>query len=69
MGPYSRVFSGHPQSAQHVSSLTDGPEGHLLHAALGQAGEDGDVTQGNRRDCLPWASQLYSALPVEMGGG
>lgn len=67
MGPYGRVVSGHTQSTQDVSSLTDGPEGNLLHAALGQAGQDGDVTQWNGRDFLPGTSQLYSTLPAETG--
>lgn len=62
-GPYSGVVSRRAQATQDVSPLADGPQGDLLHAALGQARQDGDVTQRDGRDLHPGAGQLDFALP------
>lgn len=61
---HRRVLGAHAQATQHVALVADGPDGNLLHPALGQAGHQRDVTQGDGRDLQPRASQGDLAPPA-----
>lgn len=62
--PHRRVFGADSQTTQDISLVTEGPDGDLLHAALGQAGHQRDVTQADGWDLLPRTSQCDLTLPV-----
>lgn len=64
LDPHGRVISCYPQTTQHIPLLTDGPQRNLLHAALSQTREDGDVTQRDGRNILPRSSESDLTLPV-----
>lgn len=65
LDPHGRVISCDPQTTQHIPLLTDGPQRNLLHAALTQTWQDGDVTQGDWRNFLPRSSESDLTLPVK----
>lgn len=62
--PHRGVLGTGSQATQHIPLLADGPDGDLLHLALGQAGHQGDVTQTEGRYLPPRASHGDLALPV-----
>lgn len=62
--PHRGVLGTHSQATQHVPLFADGPEGDLLHLALGQARHQGDVAQVEGRHLLPRAPQCDPTLPV-----
>lgn len=61
---HRRVVGADAQAAQHVALVADRPDGDLLHPALGQAGHQRDVTQGDGRDLQPGASHGDLATPA-----
>lgn len=63
-GPHRGVLETRSQATQHIPLFADGPDGDLLHLALGQARHQGDVTQTEGRYLPPRASQCDLTLPV-----
>lgn len=62
--PHRGVLGTHSQAAQHIALLADGPDGDLLHLALGQTRHQGDVAQTEGGHLLPRAPQRDLTLPV-----
>lgn len=61
---HRRVLGADTQTTQDISLVAEGPDGHLLHPALGQARHQRDVSQRDGRDLLPRTSQRDLTLPV-----
>lgn len=61
---HRRVLGAGTQPTQDISLITEGPDGDLLHLALGQTWHQRDVTQGDGWDLLPRTSQCDLTLPV-----
>lgn len=62
--PHRGVLGTHSQPTQHIPLLADGPDGDLLHLALGQTRHQRDVTQTEGRHLQPRASQRDLTLPA-----
>lgn len=62
--PHRRVLGADSQPTQDIPLVTEGPEGDMLHLALGQTWHQRDVTQWDGWDLLPRTSQCDLTLPA-----